>query len=60
MVSGDPSGAPTQDLAGFSLPGEVFLFFNERRMNQEERLGLWLVIAAACLSAIVFAMIASI
>jgi len=27
-------------------------------MDQEERLGLWLVIAAACLSAIVFAVIA--
>jgi hypothetical protein len=58
VVSGDQPGAPTQDLAGFRLPGEVFLFSNERKMDQKERLGLWLVVGAACLSVLVFAAIA--
>ena len=58
MVSGDAPEAPTQDLAGFCLPGEVFLFSNECRMDQEERLGLWLVVGAACLSVLVLAVIA--
>ncbi|KJB90098.1 hypothetical protein N826_06325 [Skermanella aerolata KACC 11604] len=58
MVSGDAPEVPTQDLAGFSLLGEVFLFSSGCRMDQEERLGLWLVIGAACLSALMFAVIA--
>ena len=60
-VRGDQPGASTQDPAGVRLYGGVFYFekiHNECEMDRNQRLRLLLVIAAACMSVIVFMMIA--
>jgi hypothetical protein len=63
-VRGDQPGAPTQGPAGVRLYGGIFYFekihneYNECEMDRNQRLGLLLVIAAACMSVIVFMMIA--